>query len=194
MALPIRSDSSRYTYADLFTWPEDGRWELIDGIPYDMSPSPTLTHERIGMALIKQFSDYLDGHTCELFSAPFDVRLPKPGQDGMTADTVVQPDLFVVCEPDKLDEHGCVGAPSLVIEIISPSTMCKDLREKYVVYQRAGVPEYWIIDPKKKTLQIHTLDETGSYGTPIVYLAGESAPVSVLPGLEIDLTRIFAER
>ena len=192
MPLPIR-EPALYTYADIITTPEGERWELIDGVPYDMSPSPSLQHQRIVGTLLTQFGNFLEGKPCEYYTY-LDVRLPKPGQDGITADTVVQPDVLVVCDREKLDERGCVGAPTLVVEITSPITMGKDLREKYALYQRVGVPEYWIIDPSRKTLQIYTLDASGRYGASIPYLANESAPVSVIPGLEIDLGRIFSER
>ena len=152
MALPIRSDTTHYSYADIITWPDDARWELIDGIPYNISPAPSLRHQRIVSALMTEFGNFLKGHPCEHFTAPFDVRLPKPTQNGMTADTVVQPDLLVVCDAEKLDEHGCVGAPTLVVEILSPATQAKDLREKRVAYQLAGVPEYWLISPNRTNL------------------------------------------
>ena len=126
--------------------------------------------------------------------APFDVRLPKPGEDGLTASTVVQPDIVVVREREKLGERGGEGAPTLVIEITSPATAAKNLREKRQAYERAGVPEYWLISPTDQTVQIYTLNEQGRYGAPAVFTRDEQAPVGVLPGLIIDLARVFAER
>jgi len=137
-----RAETDRFTYADLIVWPEEERWELIDGIPYDMTPAPSQRHQEIVTELIVQFGVFLRDSPCRLYTAPFDVRLPKSMENGMTASTVVQPDLLVVCDREKLDGKGVVGSPTLVVEITSPSTAGKDLREKRAAYERAGVPEY----------------------------------------------------
>lgn len=194
MSEPVRAEAPSYTYADVITWPEDERWELIDGVAYDMTPAPLRRHQDIVTALMTQFGPFLEGNPCLLYTAPFDVRLPKPREDGMSASTVVQPDLAVVCDREKLDERGCVGAPTLVIEITSPYTAAKDLREKRLAYERAGVPEYWLISPSDQTVLVFTLDEKGRYGAPTVYTHDEQTPVGVLPGLQIDLSRIFTDR
>ena len=194
MVEPIRSEASPYKYADVIAWPEGERWELIDGVAYDMSPAPSRRHQDIVMALTIQLNAFLDGTPCLLYSAPFDVRLPKASEDGMTATTVVQPDLVVVCDREKLDERGCVGGPTLVVEITSPYTAAKDLREKRAAYERAGVPEYWLILPHEQTVLVFTPDAAGKYGAPAVFTRDEQAPVGVLPGLSIDLARVFAER
>jgi Uma2 family endonuclease len=192
MAVP--AESRRYTYADLITWPEDERWELIDGVAYDMTPAPSERHQTISSELHVQLYDFLRDHPCRVFYAPFDVRLPNLAEDGMTASTVVQPDLLVVCDREKLDGKGVIGAPTLVMEITSPSTAGKDIREKRAAYERAGVPEYWIISPWDNTVQVYTLDKRGRYGAPTAYTSADQAPVGVLPGLVIDLARVFAER
>jgi len=194
MVEPARTDADRYTYADLITWPEDERWELIDGIPYDMTPAPLQQHQDIVTELMVQFGVFLRDSPCRLYTAPFDVRLPRLDEDGMTASTVVQPDLLVVCDREKLDGKGVVGGPTLVVEITSPSTAGKDLREKRAAYERAGVQEYWIISPIDKTVQVYTLNEQGRYDAPTIYTVDDQAPVGVLPGLFIDLTRMFTER
>jgi Uma2 family endonuclease len=191
---PVRSETPRFTYADVITWPEDERWELIDGVAYGMTPAPARRHQDIVLALTIQLSDFLAGKPCLLYTAPFDVRLPKPTEDGMSASTVVQPDLVVVCDREKLDEHGCVGSPTLVIEVTSPDTAARDLREKRLAYEQAGVPEYWLISPSDQTVLVFTLDKENRYGAPAVFIYGEQAPVGVLPGLSIDLSRVFAER
>jgi len=190
MVEPAR-EAERFTYADLITWSEDERWELIDGIPYDMTPAPSRQHQDIVTELMVQFGVFLRDAPCRLYTAPFDVRLPRSNEDGMTASTVVQPDLLVVCDRAKLDGRGVVGSPTLVVEITSPSTAGKDLREKRAAYELAGVPEYWIISPTDKTVQVFTLDERGRYGAPTVYTVADQAPVGVLPGLIIDLARVF---
>jgi len=178
----------------VITWPENERWELIDGIAYNMTPAPSTRHQVIVTALMTQFGPFLEQHPCRLFSAPFDVRLPRPGEDGMSASTIVQPDLVVVCDREKLDERGCTGSPTLVIEVTSPYTAAKDLREKRLAYEQAGVPEYWLISPSDQTLLIFTLDAKGRYGAPTVYTHDEQASVGVLPGLLIELSRVFADR
>lgn len=194
MALPQREGDQHYTYADLITWPEGERWELIDGVPYNMTPAPSQRHQDIVLELTLQFGNFLRDSPCLLYTAPFDVRLPKLRENGMTASTVVQPDLLVVCDRKKLDGKGVVGSPTLVVEITSPSTAAKDLREKLQAYERAGVPEYWVISPSDKTVLVYTLEKRGRYGAPTVYTPDDQAPVGVLPELLIDLARVFADR
>ena len=193
MVEPMRADDTKYTYADVLDWPEDERWELIDGVAYDMTPAPSRRHQDILRVLFRQFDRALEGSPCRVYFAPFDVRLPKPGEDGFTSSTVVQPDLTVICDREKLDEHGAVGSPTLVVEILSPSTAKKDRDLKMKVYARAGVPEYWIIASREKTVEVYRLEESGRYGTATTYLHNEQVPVGVLPELVIDLVPVFAE-
>jgi len=182
-----------YTYEDLLTWPEEERWELIDGVPYDMTPAPSLRHQDILGRLYRQFGDFLDGAPCRVILAPFDVRLPKASESWLTTTTVVQPDLTVICEREKLDDHGYVGAPTLVVEILSSYTSPKDLRVKLQLYERVGVKEYWVVYPGEKVIQIYTLNEHGRYDAPAIAVVDDQLPVGVLPGLVIDLARVFAE-
>ncbi len=188
----VPANQKRFTYADLLSWPADQRWELIDGIAYDMTPAPSANHQRISIHLATQFDNFLEGKSCEAFPAPFDVRLPHPSEDAMTTTTVVQPDLTVVCDREKLDGRGCLGAPTLVVEVLSPETAAKDRQEKFQLYEHVGVPEYWIISPYEQTLMVFTHDERGRYGVPTVYNRTEQVPVGVLPGLTIELARVFA--
>ncbi|MDR2692515.1 MAG: Uma2 family endonuclease, partial [Dysgonamonadaceae bacterium] len=124
--------------------------------------------------------------------APFDVRLPKSGE---TADnkiyTVVQPDICVVCDPQKLDDNGCIGAPDLIVEIQSPSTAKRDLNEKFFKYEEAGVKEYWVVYPKEKALTVFLLQENGKYNDGTTYEYEGKVPVSIFKGLEIDLKELF---
>ena len=175
----------RYTYADYCEWDDDTRWELIDGVAYAMT-GPSTTHQRISGRIHGQLYNYLQGKTCELFAAPFDIRLNADEDD----DTVVQPDLVVICDQTKLDDRGCKGAPDLVIEILSPSSRRHDMLLKFQRYLRAGVREYWIVDPDSKTLNVHVLDN-GKYATN-VYGDEDIAPVHVLDGCEINLSDVFA--
>lgn len=184
---------ARYTYADYCGWPEGERWELINGVAYNMTPAPSVAHQRISRELLVQFAAYLKGKGCEIFDAPFDVRVPTPGETDETTSTVVQPDLVVVCDPAKLDDRGCKGAPDLVIEILSPATAAKDLKEKLLLYEQTGVLEYWVVHPAEKIVSVFRRGADGQYGKPAVFGAEERVPVGVLPDLEVDLGLVFAE-
>ena len=183
----------RFTYGDYVSWKDDERWELIDGVPYNMSPAPGAAHQSILMDLGKQFAVYLTGKQCKIFPAPYDVRLPEADENDDLVETVVQPDLSIICDKGKLDKAGCRGAPDLVVEILSPLTAQKDLKVKFNRYERAGVREYWIVDPSGKTVLIFTLGADGRYGRPQVFVDGDMAPVGIFPDLEIDLAAAFAE-
>lgn len=187
------SQEKHYTYADILNWPEDEQVELIYGEPYLMAPAPAPNHQSISLALIVQIGGYLEGKKCRAFHAPFDVRLFEKDRDQpRQVDTVVQPDLLIVCDPSKLDKHGCKGAPDMVVEILSPSTMRNDRLLKFNLYQKAGVKEYWIVDPETKVVLVMTLEE-GQYHAPLIYTAQDFVPVGVLEDCKIDLSRVFAD-
>lgn len=194
MALPQLKDNKKFSYADYLTWPDDERWELIDGVPYAMSPGPGTNHQERSGALFNQFYNFLKGKPCKVFHAPFDTRLSE--QQGVAdnyIDTVVQPDILVVCDKSKLDERGCNSAPDLIIEILSQSTAAHDLKRKFDLYQKHGVKEYWIIQPLDKTLMIFRLDDSGRYGAPDRYAEDDQVPVPMLGELVVDLKEVFAE-
>ena len=180
----------RYTYADYCTWDDDERWELIDGAPYAMAPSPSQAHQTILGRLFAQLHNYLEGKPCKAFIAPFDVRL-NANADGETDDTVVQPDILVVCDDTKLDGKSCIGPPDLVIEILSPSSALKDKAIKFKKYLEAGIREYWIVDPDTKTVSAHILENKRYYVT--TYTNADTAPVHILDGCQVDLSRVFEE-
>ena len=188
MALPQRKEVEYYTYADFLEWDEDFRAELFDGEIIMMAP-PLLVHQGILTELLFQIQSYLKGKKCKVFPAPFGVRL-FPEKDKRD-DTVFQPDIVVICDPTKLDDHGCNGPPDLVIEILSPSTAKYDRIYKLRKYQKAGVREYWIVDPETKSVQVCVLDN-GRYVTS-AYDENEKAPISVLQDCEIDLASVFTE-
>jgi Uma2 family endonuclease len=183
---PLRKDDY-YTYDDYLSWDDGVRYELIDGVVYMMSPAPNRAHQMISRELSRQFSNYLKGKKCEVYAAPFDVRLNNEDKN----DTVVQPDITVVCDPSKLDDKGCVGAPDMVLEILSPSTSSRDKTVKFKRYLRAGVREYWIVDPMDRTLTVHILD--GEHYRTATYGDDEKAPVHVLEDCIIDLAEVFGK-
>ena len=193
MGSPAQVRDARYTYADYLTWSDDERWELIDGVAYNMTPAPSRKHQKISWELSQQIGAHLRGKKCQAYTAPFDVRLPAPGEVDDTTGTVVQPDMVVVCDPAKLDDRGCKGAPDLVIEIVSPESVARDMKEKFLLYERAGVAEYWIVHPIDRVVSIFHRGPDGFYGKPDVHTAEERVPVGVLQGLEIDLSAVFSE-
>ena len=176
-----------YTYSDYVKWDDETRCELIGGEVYMMSPAPTRFHQKIIGKLFWQLENHLQGKPCEVYLSPFDVRLNAAEED----DTVVQPDLLIICDKSKLTDAGCDGAPDMVVEILSPSTAHKDRLLKFRSYQKYGVREYWIIDPVSTTLQACILTN-GKYETNI-YDANETAPVFILDGCGVDLKKVFDE-
>ena len=191
MALP--AEKEHFSFADTLTWDEGERIEIIYGEAYMMAP-PLRVHQQVLFSISRKIADFLDGKTCEIYVAPFAVRpFAEDGDRPEDVDTMVEPDITVVCDPSKLDKYGCKGAPDLVIEILSPSTRTHDLRVKYQLYQKAGVREYWIVDPENQTVQVFTPDETGFYGAPEVYTAKAVVPVSLWENFSVDLADIFAK-
>ena len=180
----------RYTFADVLTWDESERMELIEGTPVMMSP-PTRIHQEISTELIRQIANYLEGKKCKVYPAPFAVRLFEKSNDRADqVDTMVEPDISIICDSDKLDKYGCKGAPDLIIEILSPSTQRHDRMVKYNLYQRAGVREYWLVDPALQTVQVCLLDG-GIYKIHAVYSAQDIAKINVLDGCFIELSKVF---
>ena len=184
--MPIPEEKQSFTYKDYITWDDDERRELINGIPYAMT-APLRSHQTVSSNLHRELAGFLRDKPCVVYHAPFDVRLNADTND----DTVVQSDLLVICDRSKLDERGCTGAPDMVVEILSPSTIRHDRLIKFQAYQKAGVREFWIIDPDTRILQICLL-ENGKY---VVSMHGETdtVRVHVLDGCRIDLNDIFAD-
>ena len=180
----------RYSYADYLQWHDDKRWELIDGVPYDMTPAPGVMHQRLSGGLFFQFYRFFCDRTCEVFAAPFDVRLPKTSRRHRDIFDVVQPDISVICDPEKLDDRGCIGAPDLVIEVISPGTASKDQVQKRALYERAGVREFWLVHPTDRLVYRYLL-HNGAYGKPDIYHARARVTTALFPDLTIDLADVF---
>ncbi|GAB3940253.1 Uma2 family endonuclease [Spirosoma harenae] len=179
-----------YTYADYLKWQFDESVELIQGKLYRMSPTPRRAHQLAVSHLLVDISNFFGNKSCEIYTAPFDVRLPvrnerKPDQ----LHTVVQPDICVICASSKLDDAGCLGAPDWIIEITSPRTTKNDFNEKFNLYEESGVREYWIVQPKEKTVSVYVLED-GRYALVDVYESDE-IPSCIFPELVISHERIF---
>jgi len=187
--------SKRYTYADYLTWMDDQRRELFDGFIHLMS-APIRIHQHLSGEIGYLLQTFVKKRKrkCRIYQAPFDVRLPKNNE---TADDkvydVVQPDICVICDHSKLDKRGCIGAPDLMVEVLSPSTAQKDWNKKFNLYEAAGVREYWIVDPNAKTINVFLLQPNGKYDWGTVYECHQKAPVHIFEGLEIDLKELFEE-
>ena len=190
MGLPARKREEKFTYKDYLTWPDEERWELIDGIAYNMSPAPSRRHQGILGSIFNELYNYLKDKPCEVYLAPFDVRLPENDEADDEVETVVQPDIVVVCDRNKLDDRGGRGAPDIVIEILSPYTSKKDLVTKYHLYERHKVQQYWIVDPETKEVTIYKF-ENDKYEQPQEYKKEDKIKVDIFKDLEIDLGIIF---
>ena len=182
----------RYTYADYLTWADDMVRELIDGFIKIMSPAPRPIHQRVSVELISELRMLIKKNVgnCEVYHN-IDVRFPKNGE---VADNkifnVVQPDICVICDPSKIDDKGCIGAPDLVVEIQSFSTAKYDLNEKFKLYETSGVREYWVVYPLEKGIEIFLLQSDGKYDSGKRYESGK-IPVSIFNGYEINHEDIF---
>ena len=191
MALP--AEKARYTLADCLTWDENELIEIIDGEAFMMA-TPSRIHQKISGELFRQLANYLEGKKCEVYAAPFGVRLfEQDGDRPEDVDTVVEPDISVVCDRNKLDKHGCKGAPDLIVEILSPSSLRHDRLVKLNLYQRAGVREYWIVDPKNRSVMVFLPDRNGSFRLHEDYGRADVAKVRALEGCFIELNKVFSE-
>jgi len=175
--------NQRFTWADYCAWPDNERWELIDGRAYNMSPAPTIKHQSVTGTLFSRLEQRLRGKPCRPFIAPTDVKLSDFD--------VVQPDILVVCDPSKITPSHIEGAPDLVVEVLSPSTSAKDLREKKALFQRAGVREYLVLDPLEHYSLLFRRGDDGRFGEGIIIAAQESLSFATLEGVEIPLWEVF---
>ncbi len=180
-----------YSYADYLLWQFTERVELLRGKIRQMA-APSVKHQRISIRFSRLLANALWQTSCQVFAAPFDVRLTRM-RDDKEVKTVVQPDLCVICDPSKLDERGCIGAPDLIIEILSPGNSRTEMRDKFELYQEAGVLEYWIVNPSEKMIQVFQLNEQGRYiGLPPV-VEGDILTTPIVHNLEVDVTEVFAD-
>ena len=175
MALP--AEKTRYTFADVLSWDEDERIEIIDGEAFMMA-TPSRIHQEISGELFRQLANFLEGKQCRVYPAPFGVRLFARDGDGPE-------------DVDKLDQHGCKGAPEMVIEILSPSTLRHDRLVKLNLYDQAGVLEYWIVDPQNRAVQVFRRDGGAALRICEEYGHTQVAKVSVLDGCFLELSKVF---
>ncbi len=179
-----------YSYADYLTWNIPEMVEVIKGKVFKMSAAPRRIHQKISGRLHLKLGNFLRGKKCEVYNAPFDVRLSNNYNTNEHIYTVVQPDLCVICDPSKLDAAGCLGAPDLIVEILSPGNSRKELQNKYEVYEESGVLEYWVISPEAETVLVYTLIN-GKYKASKLLTGGDEISTPILPGLIIDLEKLF---
>lgn len=193
-----------YSYADYLKWQFDERVELFKGRLFKMSPAPNTRHQKISGKLSNALYNFLFKSQCEVFTAPFDVRLAvnediniskkyrnktKSLPDGKIM-TVVQPDICVICDQEILDEKGCVGAPDLVIEILSPGNSRREMKDKFEIYQEAGIPEYWIVDPEHEFIIIYGWHKEKYIGS-APYYSGDKIVSQSVKGFTLDVEYIF---
>jgi len=184
MNSPQLHSSHHYTVADYAAWNDNRRYELLHGRVHAMSPAPTSRHQAISRNLSFEVGYFLKPKaTCQIFYAPIDVYLAD--------DTVVQPDIIVVCDPEKIVLKGCVGAPDLIVEILSPSTSKTDWKEKYQLYEQAGVREYWIVNPDDGLLHVFRL-LNNKFQLDGTYAAEDAVTIGIFDDVVIDLKNVFA--
>lgn len=183
----------KYSYADYLTWDDDTRMELIEGIPYDMSPAPLRIHQEISMEISRQIANHLVDKPCKVYAAPFDVRLADPKAKDENIFNVVQPDIAIICDREKLDDKGCLGSPDLIMEVVSPSSVAKDMIKKLNLYEKFSVKEYWLIHPVDKIIMVYKLEELEKYARPIVYPFEEEIPLGIFNDFAISIKALMDE-
>ncbi len=184
--------SLTYSYANYLTWLFDDRVELIKGKVFKMS-GPARLHQQISIHISSMLFNFLLGKPCKVYNAPFDVRFYKESKADKDIYTVLQPDICVICDLTKLDDKGCIGAPDIVIEILSPGNNKMELLHKYGIYEEFGVKEYWVVGPVEKTLLKYTLDAKGKYQPSKLFTLSERVHSDLLPGFELDLDAVFED-
>ena len=175
-------EDRRYTYRDYRTWPENERWELLHGTAYAMSPAPRRDHQGLVIRIATRIAAHLEDAPCKLYAAPIDVFFPAVDEPLDEVDVVLQPDVVVVCDPAKLVPEGIRGAPDLIVEVISPASAMRDQTEKRLLYEAAGVREYWIANPNTLEVLVYSLLE-GKFGLPVPGTLIDGVAVGIFPGL-----------
>ena len=183
-----------YTYADYMKWRFDEYVELFRGKVMRISPAPLRQHQLLALRISSRLEQFLRRKKCQVYIAPFDVRFPKKN---ITTDeaiyTVVQPDVCIICDPEKLDRRGCIGAPDTIIEILSQGNVNRDIKQKFDLYQEHGVREYWIIAPGERTISVYHLNAAGAYELSGEYADPGPVPVLSLPDFSLEWSDIFED-
>jgi len=186
--------SKTYTYADYYSWRFEERLELIKGKIFRMSPAPSGNHQLIAGSIFGELYQFLKGKSRKVFSAPFDVRLVREATSDKKVKTVVQPDVCVICDLTKMaDPRSCMGAPDIIVEVLSPGNNKKEIKIKYDLYEEFGVKEYWVVQPNEQTLLRYVLNEEGKFVVPERMLTvGDILTTSILPGFELAMDDVFS--
>lgn len=182
MAGEAARKQTSYTWNDYRTWTDDERWEIIGGEAFDRSPAPGMAHQRAVLRLSTELDRHFAGTTCEVFVSPVDVRLSE--------EDIVQPDIVVVCEALKVKPTHIEGAPTLVVEVLSPSTEVHDRLRKMALYARAGVKEVWLVSPEAQLVEVFVLDGA-TYRRTGAYTKGDTLRSRAFPKLNVDLAKVF---
>ncbi|MGN7989946.1 Uma2 family endonuclease [Pedobacter sp. 22226] len=185
--------SLTYSYASYLNWLFPERVELIAGKIFKMSPAPSSVHQVVVGNIFLKLGNFLKKQPCKVFISPFDVRFPRESKDDKEIFTVLQPDICVICDRSKIDVRGCIGAPDLVVEVLSPGNTRMELLNKYHVYEEFGVKEYWIVSQSDQNILIYTLNEGGKFQPSKIFTLSEKITSTVLPGFELALDDIFED-
>jgi len=185
--------SKTYTYADYYSWRFEERLELIKGKIFRMSPAPSGNHQIISGNIFAKLHVFLDDKPCKVFSAPFDVRLVRNEKSDKKVKNVVQPDVCVICDLSKMaDTRSCLGAPDIIVEVLSPGNNKKELEIKYNLYEEFGVKEYWVVYPSEQSILRYILNEEGKFKVADRALTtGNKVTTPILPGFELALDYVF---
>jgi Uma2 family endonuclease len=186
-----KNNKNNYSYADYLKFNDDKRYEIIDGELYDMGPAPGTTHQSISIELATILHTFFKDKPCQVFAAPFDVRLYRKSKKDKDITRVVQPDISVICDEKKIDDRGCLGAPDFIIEIISPTSASHDHILKRRLYEGNGVREYWLVDPTNRIITVYSQNKTNKFKESEVYASDAKLKSSAFPDLTIDFTKVF---
>ncbi len=185
--------NKQYTYADYLNWLDNKRRELINGFIRMMTPAPRRIHQEVSGNLHRFVSNYFVNKPCKVYHAPFDIRfVEKSKVNDKDIINVVQPDISIICDLSKLDDRGCLGAPDMIIEILSLSSLRTDLKDKYQLYEHFGVKEYWIARPEEKSIEKFVLNK-GKYLQKGIFVEGDIVSPDLFPDLKIDVTEVFKD-
>ncbi|MTI85707.1 MAG: Uma2 family endonuclease [Firmicutes bacterium] len=191
MSTPVSKIQKHYSYKDYKDLPTDKKYEILNGVLYNLAPSPSTQHQRILGDLFVSIKTHLKESRCEVFCAPYDVLLPDADEDAESTKTVVQPDIMVICDKSKLTEKNCIGAPELIIEIVSPSAPSMDYVKKLQLYEKHKVREYWIVNYLRQDIMVYQLQKNGEYNAPETYSNGEITS-GTFQNIKIHMEGIFS--